>query len=910
MNSSPSEQTLHDGLIDFSKYSTDQLNDLQYSIDRNTFPLNYRNLLAALEKRTPLTERDQASDNRWPVQFTRRSGLQGWLEALGRRQQVYGDGWIEIGGDEIVLHGWQRTWLGMPMQATIGASTDTIRNVGQDGNLVTLEYGRRHRRVMFRMQSPETAHQIVGRLPSARMAGFDEKWADLQRFQRSLDAAGTNAWVTVAIVIANALMFVALAIREKRTSNFDLGQLLDWGANFGPLTVNGQWWRLASAEFLHLDPAHLLINMWALWNIGRLTERLYGRWTYLILYLATALLASLTSIVWDPTRVSAGASGAIFGMFGAFLAYLVHRRTHVPISIIRSHWFSTLAFVLFSLVSGALQTGIDNAAHVGGFLSGLAIGWFLARPLEPTGRARMLPRQAFAAAAIFVVLATIGIAQARGAGSQLTELEKYWQAHDWYRRGEADNLRLWQSIAARGAAGTISNLETGYQFETNILPFWNNARQRLEKDDSALTGKQKRYAEMLLDYVKTRHDWAEAVVSANKERDGKTTSDIQALARKTDGILARFERIQLRESMSHRPSALSNSTLVAFVRNRLLTSGQACVREPAFFGKNVSATDSKTDTPALADAIGCAAQHAFDTDDFSALEAMVAKYSKTLDDLPDGSSSLSAMMNGLGDLFEYGNRNVLSDLGRTADWRRSHPDSITPDLVDAVLFHSWAWSARGSGTADTISPQMDAFYRYRTEMAAAALEDMKERAAGSPIWYQLSIDVGLDQSIGLDRLRAIFDARNARFPEFLPLYRHMIRVMLPRWEGSYDDIDKFVSHIDENARSRVGPEMYARLYWMFGTMEEDRANIFDVTDVRWVLMKAGFHGLLKRYPKSDYLVNAFANLACQADAVTEYEELRPVVSKRLSATAWSDHISLASCDDKFKEALKSDHVHF
>jgi hypothetical protein len=205
---------------------------------------------------------------------------------------------------------------------------------------------------------------------------------------------------------------------------------------------------------------------------------------------------------------------------------------------------------------------------------------------------------------------------------------------------------------------------------------------------------------------------------------------------------------------------------------------------------------------------------------------------------------------------------------------------------------------------------MNALYNFRTEMAAAALEEMKPRASISPLWYQLSIDVGLDQSIGVDNLRAIFDEGNAKFPDYLPLYSRMIRVLLPRWFGSYDQIDHLISAMDEKARGDVGAQLYARLYWLFARMEEDRANIFDTTAVQWGVVKSGFRSLLARYPDSDYLLNAFAHLACQADAVSEYIELRPALNKRFSSTAWSTDVSLKSCDDKFKEALKAAHLNF
>jgi len=905
---SPSSPNARDGLIDFSKYSTEQLFDLRETIDGNSFPLNHRKLVAELERRQNAEAAEGAGPaaDRWQVRFTGADGVLGWIEALRKRQPLYGEGWAELGAEEAFLHGWQRTWLGIAIQRTISVPYARIRNVGRNTELLRLERKGRFGSIAFAARSAEEASQIASHLPQDQTAGFEQRWAELSRFYRLLDAAGAYAWVTATIVAANLLIFAAMAIQQKRFAAFDLQVLQDWGGNYGILTANGQWWRLLSATFLHLDPAHVLVNMWALWSVGKLTERLYGRWVFFGLYLASGVVASLTSIVWDPARVTVGASGAIFGIFGAFLAYLVQRRTDVPKSIIRAHWLSTTVFVLFSLTSGLLQTGIDNAAHIGGLTAGFLLGWCVARPLD--ARMPLSPRQIGTAIAILVVAATAGILQTRGAGSQLTEIEQYFQAHDWYVRGEQENLRQWQGLASRSAAGAISNLELGYQFENNILPFWVASGERLKKEDAALPKGQARFAPLLLEYVETRRAWASAVISANKDRNGKTAADIQELAFKADKVTARIQRLSLRERMAHRPQALSNSTVVTYIRGRLLAANWDCIRRPYYFGQQVSASDLKDDGPAMADAIGCRAQRAFATSDFPELEAMLNDYGKVLNDLPHDGSRLAAAFGGLGNMFEFGRRDLLEDLGRTADWRRAYPKSVFPDLVDASIFHESAWAARGSGTADTISPQMSALYNFRTEMAAAALEDMKADGTSSPYWYELSLEVGVDQSIGLPALRALFDEGNMKFPAYLPLYRAMLRPLLPRWEGSYEEAHVFIDDMQAKAGSDDGDRRYAMLWWLYGHMEEDRDNVFDTAPVEWPRVKTGFRALISHHPESDYLVNAFAHMACQADAVTEYVELRPALDKRLSATVWSESVSLKSCDDKFKEALQVAHI--
>ncbi|MCH5686962.1 rhomboid family intramembrane serine protease [Niabella sp. W65] len=98
--------------------------------------------------------------------------------------------------------------------------------------------------------------------------------------------------------------------------------LVRWGANFKPATLDGQWWRLLTNCFIHIGILHLLLNMYALMYIGSLLEPYLGKARFLTSYLLTGIAASITSLWWHDLTISAGASGAIFGMYGLFLAML------------------------------------------------------------------------------------------------------------------------------------------------------------------------------------------------------------------------------------------------------------------------------------------------------------------------------------------------------------------------------------------------------------------------------------------------------------------------------------------------------------------------------------------------------------------------------------------------------------
>jgi TPR repeat protein/membrane associated rhomboid family serine protease len=176
-----------------------------------------------------------------------------------------------------------------------------------------------------------------------------------------------------------------------------------WGADLWALTTSGQWWRLLTSAFVHFGLIHIAFNMWALYQAGQLTERLFGRWFFLLLYLYCAVMSGLTSIWWDRPDVCAGASGAIFGVFGALLAYLILHRKAFPVTVVQPLMKSTIAFIGYNIFFGLTQKNISNSAHIGGLISGFAIGLVIARPIDLAGRRRQFWPRFLAGIVVLVV---------------------------------------------------------------------------------------------------------------------------------------------------------------------------------------------------------------------------------------------------------------------------------------------------------------------------------------------------------------------------------------------------------------------------------------------------------------------------------------------------------------------------
>src|SRR5215475_3534683 len=182
--------------------------------------------------------------------------------------------------------------------------------------------------------------------------------------------------VTSVLLGLNVAVFGLMLAGGMHPMAPTIDRLIQWGANYGPKTTNGEWWRMFTAMFLHIGVLHLLFNMVALWNVGSFMERILGSVGFVVLYLLSGLLGSVASVAWNPFVVSAGASGAIFGLYGGLLAFLVRHRAmqQASLAALRTN---TLAFLGYNLVFGFIIQGIDMAAHLGGLAGGFICGCVL-----------------------------------------------------------------------------------------------------------------------------------------------------------------------------------------------------------------------------------------------------------------------------------------------------------------------------------------------------------------------------------------------------------------------------------------------------------------------------------------------------------------------------------------------------
>lgn len=159
---------------------------------------------------------------------------------------------------------------------------------------------------------------------------------------------------------------------KRLTINGDA--LSQMGANFGPLTIlQKQYWRLLSYGILNKHWLHFLINAYTLWEFAYLAEVALGRRTFLFIYFYSGIIGGLVSILFDPLRTSVGASASLCGVLGAFIFVYWFKRESADTSLKlrRPELILLMVFLFYSLLLGFTDEYMDNAAHIGGFASGV-----------------------------------------------------------------------------------------------------------------------------------------------------------------------------------------------------------------------------------------------------------------------------------------------------------------------------------------------------------------------------------------------------------------------------------------------------------------------------------------------------------------------------------------------------------
>lgn len=206
-----------------------------------------------------------------------------------------------------------------------------------------------------------------------------ETWPELiGQLLRGLFIPSRRFLATPLLLDLNLLVFGLMVFSGVSASEPTGRELVRWGSNVSGLTLHGEPWRLFTCLFVHAGLSHLLLNMFSLWLLGLLVEDRVGPLRIALVYLASGVGGGLASLWWHSNGInSVGASGAIFGLYGFLLALLVSKKLVLEKSDRRAMLGLVLYLVFSNLLSG-LTGNIDNAAHLGGLLTGLLVAGPLA----------------------------------------------------------------------------------------------------------------------------------------------------------------------------------------------------------------------------------------------------------------------------------------------------------------------------------------------------------------------------------------------------------------------------------------------------------------------------------------------------------------------------------------------------
>jgi membrane associated rhomboid family serine protease len=311
-------------------------------------------------------------------------GILGWLQPARNDFNLVGDGMFEADGIYLRMVG-PRNGIPLAIRKTrfrkgIKLNWRRIVDVENQGKALRIGYqvpGDPDVGINLWFPDQTVAAQIANVLPKTKTQQFQPKLRMEMEYQEHLLRHPPKSTATLALLVANILLFTAAALGGAGWFIPNPAIEIAAGSNLGPLTAHGEWWRLITASFVHFGIIHLLFNMWALAAFGALSERLLGITSFVFIYFVSGIAANLASITLRPSIDTAGASGAIFGILGALLAVYWRNKKTLPFTVIRSEGIAVFMFASFALLGGFLYEGVDNAAHLGGLITGLLLGFTL-----------------------------------------------------------------------------------------------------------------------------------------------------------------------------------------------------------------------------------------------------------------------------------------------------------------------------------------------------------------------------------------------------------------------------------------------------------------------------------------------------------------------------------------------------
>ncbi|HEX6834194.1 MAG TPA: rhomboid family intramembrane serine protease [Rudaea sp.] len=381
-------------------------------------------------------------------------------------------------------------------------------------------------KVLSVIPSHSTSAIVLPEVPPAQPTAAEAMREETVAFDHTLETITPRVVVAYVLVALNVLVFGLMPLCGADLFDPVSADLLRWGAEYGPRTTDGEPWRLFSSLFVHIGIAHLLYNMIAFLYVAPKVERMLGHVGFALTYVISGVAGGLWALLYNPTHLHAGASGAIFGIYGALLASLLRDRKSIPAHLRSELQRFVLVFVAYNLIN-SLSADISLAAHLGGLIGGFACGLALASRLVPSAATARTTRQValgIGGAVLFVTGVAVADARYPNLGPVVASIHQAAVAMDKFHAAQEKNRRA-----------QLGDVQFAVLIERELLPQWQAARTALANVAPMPTGLQANI-KAIADCMDLRTEHWKAQIKVLRETKGRDWIQSATKAMSDDAI--------------------------------------------------------------------------------------------------------------------------------------------------------------------------------------------------------------------------------------------------------------------------------------------------------------------------------------------------------------------------------------
>lgn len=334
--------------------------------------------------------------------------------------------------------------------------------------------------------------------------------------------------MTFMLIAVHLVIYAAMVFKGVDYLNPEVKDIITWGGNVKFNVTGGEWWRLLTAIFVHIGILPLLVNMFGLYWIGLMVESILGNFKFLIAYFSTGIIAGLISLLWMGEGVTAGSSGAVFGLYGVLIAFAT--TNYINKKFPKAWLVCIAAYAVFNIIMG-IKGANDNAANIGGFAAGIFVGYLFyffhfKRNLARAGGTRI---------SIEVLLITALLV--------FLYLRKYGK--DDTLRFEKEIMKLNQielkAMTQMQQLQSKTNEEAAMVLRDSALPQWKHFQKEIMKTDAYRLDDQFRQKRKLLSkYAQLRVRQTELIYKSIQEETEKYNAEIDEVSDKIDTIISKL----------------------------------------------------------------------------------------------------------------------------------------------------------------------------------------------------------------------------------------------------------------------------------------------------------------------------------------------------------------------------------